>query len=223
MRLVLSCCCLMFLLFLPAREALAATQYVSDQITVLLRRGPGTEYKILKNMQTGTGVEVLEEGEEYFFVRHQDGTEGYVLKQYLTSDLPKSTVIARLNQEKDRLKSRIEELKAGAGGWVKEKEELQRQLADVQQAFQGEKSKRLAVTKDYESLQEGAKNVSDLLGERDKLKAENEQQAAELKKLRQENDKILRTALFRWFLAGAGVLFAGWIMGKQSRTKRRGF
>jgi SH3 domain protein len=213
----------MFLLFLPVREALAATQYVSDQITVLLRRGPGTEYKILKNMQTGTRMEVLEEGEEYFFVRLDDGTEGYVLRQYLSADLPKTVVIARLNQEKDRLKSRIEELKAGAGGWVKEKEELERQLADVQQAFQGEKSKRLAVAKNYQDLQEGAKNVTDLLGERDKLKAENEQQAAELKKLRQENDKILRTALFRWFLAGAGVLFAGWIMGKQSRTKRRGF
>jgi len=222
MRLVLSCCCLMFLLVLPVREALAATQYVSDQITVLLRRGPGTEYKILKNMQTGTRLEVLEEGEEYFFVRLGDGTEGYVLRQYLSADLPKTVVIARLNKDKDRLKSEIEALKAGAGGWVKEKDELQRQLADVQQAFQGEKAKRLDVTKKYESLQEGAKNVTDLLSEKDRLLAENEQQAAELKKLRQENDKILRKALINWFLAGAGVLFAGWLIGQRSR-KRRGF
>lgn len=222
MRLVLSCCCLMFLLILPAREALAATQYVSDQITVLLRRGPGTEYKILKNMQTGTRLEVLEEGEEYFFVRLGDGTEGYVLRQYLSADLPKTVVIARLNKDKDRLKSEIEALKAGAGGWVKEKDELQRQLADVQQAFQGEKAKRLDVTKNYESLQEGARNVTDLLSEKDRLLAENEQQAAELKKLRQENDKILRKALINWFLAGAGVLFVGWLIGQRSR-KRRGF
>jgi SH3 domain protein len=212
----------MFLLILPAREALAATQYVSDQITVLLRRGPGTEYKILKNMQTGTRLEVLEEGEEYFFVRLGDGTEGYVLRQYLSADLPKTVVIARLNKDKDRLKSEIEALKAGAGGWVKEKDELQRQLADVQQAFQGEKAKRLDVTKNYESLQEGARNVTDLLSEKDRLLAENEQQAAELKKLRQENDKILRKALINWFLAGAGVLFVGWLIGQRSR-KRRGF
>jgi SH3 domain protein len=212
----------MFLLILPAREALAATQYVSDQITVLLRRGPGTEYKILKNMQTGTRLEVLEEGEEYFFVRLGDGTEGYVLRQYLSADLPKTVVIARLNKEKDRLKSLIEEVKAGAGGWIKEKDELQRQLADVQQALQGEKSKLLDVTKKYESLQEGARNVTDLLSEKDRLLAENEQQAAELKKLRQENDKILRKALINWFLAGAGVLFVGWLIGQRSR-KRRGF
>jgi SH3 domain protein len=212
----------MFLLILPAREALAATQYVSDQITVLLRRGPGTEYKILKNMQTGTRLEVLEEGEEYFFVRLGDGTEGYVLRQYLSADLPKTVVIARLNKEKDRLKSLIEEVKAGAGGWIKEKDELQRQLADVQQALQGEKAKRLDVTKNYESLQEGARNVTDLLSEKDRLLAENEQQAAELKKLRQENDKILRKALINWFLAGAGVLFVGWLIGQRSR-KRRGF
>jgi SH3 domain protein len=173
-------------------------------------------------MQTGTRLEVLEEGDEYFFVRLGDGTEGYVLRQYLSADLPKTVVIARLNKEKDRLKSLIEEVKAGAGGWIKEKDELQRQLADVQQALQGEKSKLLDVTKKYESLQEGARNVTDLLSEKDRLLAENEQQAAELKKLRQENDKILRKALINWFLAGAGVLFVGWLIGQRSR-KRRGF
>jgi len=28
--------------------------------------------------------------------------------------------------------------------------------------------------------------------------------------------------VIRWFLAGAGVLFFGWILGKASRKKQRG-
>jgi SH3 domain protein len=223
MRLVLACCFLVSLLFLPAQQILAATQYVSDDISITLRRGPGTEYKILKSLKTGAQVEILEEGEQYSLVHAEDGTEGYVLRQYLTPELPKSMVIARLNREKDRLQTRIKELEKRAQDWVNEKGGLQRQVADVQQAFQAEKGKRLEVTKSYENLQEGARNVTELLSERERMQAENDQQAAELKKLRQENESILRKAIINWFLAGAGVLFAGWLMGKRSRTKRRGF
>ncbi|MEZ4598218.1 MAG: TIGR04211 family SH3 domain-containing protein [Syntrophotaleaceae bacterium] len=223
MRLVLSCCFLVSLLFLPISQSLAATQYVSDEITILLRRGPGTEYKILKTLQTGASVEVLEEGSQYFLVRSQDGTEGYVLRQYLTTELPKSMVIARLNEEKERLQSTIDDIKRGAGTWVDEKQELQRQLVELQQSFESEKNKRLEVTRSYESLQAGARNVTELVSERDRLQAETERQAEELKKLRQENESMLRRAMVNWFLAGAGVLFVGWFMGKRSRPKKRGF
>lgn len=223
MRKILLFCCLMSVFFLPTAQALAETQYISDEIAVTLRRGPGTEYKILKSLKTGTPVEVVEEGENYLLVRIKDGTEGYILRQYLTGELPKSMVIARLNQEKERLQNRMKELEELGSGWTTEKAELQRQIADIQEAFRGEKEKRLMIAKSYQNLQEGSKNVTELIKERDQLKAENKLQSTELQKLRQENDKILRKAMVQWFLAGGGVLFLGWFMGKRSQPKKRGF
>lgn len=222
-NVVLVFCCILSLFSVAVGSVQAETRYVSDQITITLRRGPGTEYKILKNLGTGTPVEVLEDGETWLMVRHQDGTEGYVLSQYLTGELPKTIIIARLQKEKERLKSRIAELGARAQTWTAEKEELQRQVSDVQQAFKKEKSDRLTVSKDYQNLQESAKNVSELLAERERLKAENEKYAGELQQLRGENEKLLRKAIIKWFLAGGGVLLVGWLMGKSSRTKKRGF
>jgi SH3 domain protein len=220
---VLGFCFFLALFFVAAGSVQAETRYVSDQITITLRRGPGTEYKILKNLNTGTPVEVLEDGETWLMVRHKDGTEGYVLRQYMTGELPKAILIARLEKEKERLKNRIAELGTRAKSWTAEKEELQRQISDVQQAFKKEKSGRLTVSKDYKDLQEAAKNVSELLAEREQLTAENEKYAAELQQLRGENEKLLRKAIIKWFLAGGGVLLVGWLMGKSSRTKKRGF
>jgi SH3 domain protein len=216
-------CCILSLFLAVAGSVQAETRYVSDQILITLRRGPGTEYKILKNLQTGTPLEVLEDGETWLKVRHQDGTDGYVLRQYLTGELPKTLVIARLQREKERLQSRIDELGTRAQGWTAEKEELQRQISDIQQAFRKEKSERLTVSSNYTNLQEAAKNVSELLAERERLKAENEKYAGELQQLREENGKLLRKAIVKWFLAGGGVLLVGWLMGKSSRTKKRGF
>jgi SH3 domain protein len=220
---VLCFCCLSTLLCVAVGDVQAETRYVSDQVFITLRRGAGTEYKILKNLKTGTPMEILEDGEEWIMVRLNDGTEGYVLRQYVTPDLPKATVIARLQQEKERLQGRIAEVENRARGWSAEKEELQRQISDVQQAFKKEKGNRLTVAQNYQNLQEAAKNVSDIVAERDRLKDENTKYAGELEQLREENESLLRKAIIKWFLAGGGVLLVGWLMGKSSRQKKRGF
>jgi SH3 domain protein len=99
-NVVLGGCCILALFFVAVGSVQAETRYVSDQMFVTLRRGPGTEYKILKNLKTGTPLEVLEDGETWLKVCYQDDTEGYVLQQYLTRELPKTMVIARLEKEK---------------------------------------------------------------------------------------------------------------------------
>lgn len=223
MRVVLFCCFVLVVSALGVGSAEAETRYVSDQIAVTLRRGPGTEYKILKSLPTGAALEFLEEEEKYLKVRTKDGSEGYVLKQYISTQLPKAYVIARLEKELAQLKQRMATMAKQAEGWNGEKSALQRQLAEVQQALKSEKSKHSRLAKQHQTLREGAKNVTDLLNERDQLKAENEKYVADLAQLRQDNDAILRKAIVKWFLAGAGVLFVGWLMGKRSRTRKRAF
>ena len=69
--------------------AQAQTRYVSDRTIVELRRGPSTEYLILRNLEAGERVDVLEQDEAagYSRVRVADqGTEGWILTRYLTSE-----------------------------------------------------------------------------------------------------------------------------------------
>ena len=223
MRIIVFFCLALVLSAFAGVSAKAETRYVSDQISVTLRRGPGTEYKILKSLTTGASVEFLEEEENYLKVRTKDGSEGYVLKQYISAQLPKAYVIARLEKKLAQEQQRMATMAQQSEGWTGEKKELQRQLAEVQQALDSEKRQHLRLKKEHQALQDGAKNVTDLLSERDRLKAENEKYAADLAQLRQDNNDILRKAIIKWFLAGAGVLFLGWLMGKQSRTRKRAF
>src|SRR5512139_2638568 len=75
-------------LLLLATSVHAQTRYISDRTIVELRRGPSTEYLILRNLEAGAAVQVLEDaGAGYSRVRVQDqGTEGFILTRFLTPE-----------------------------------------------------------------------------------------------------------------------------------------
>jgi len=69
--------------------ALAATQYISDELTVPLRRGASNAHKIIHaGLPSGTPLEVIGEDKDAGFtqVRLQNGTEGWVPTQYLVAE-----------------------------------------------------------------------------------------------------------------------------------------
>ena len=85
------------------RQAAADTRYVSDELIITLRQGKSIQFKIIKTLKTGTPLEVLEEDESYLKVRTTDGIEGYVLRQYITSDPPKTTRLEELERQNSSL------------------------------------------------------------------------------------------------------------------------
>jgi len=212
---------LMSLIILPAGPALAETQYVSDQLLITLRRGEGDQYKILKMLKTGTPVEILREGTaDHVFVRTSDGTEGWVMKQYLTDETPKPTVIARLEKERERLREQVSQLEIQQAESMAGLEDARRDLAGRDAAFADLQKELNKVQAEYDDLHTKAANVVELAEERDRLKAHNAQLSAEVDQLRQENEDILFTGAVKWFLAGAGVLLVGVVLGKTSRKKK---
>lgn len=200
--------------------AAATTQYVSDTLVITLREGKGTQYRIIRTLKTGTPVEILEEDKDYVKVRIGSGEVGYVLKQYLTEEPPKSELISALQKE-------VEELKAQLGSGDSGRAGIRAQLAQSQEQ-QGQLSSQLEVTAaalqtvqaQYAELKQNSENVVALSTERDRLAAENGQLATELEGLRGAQG-LFRTEMVEWFLAGGGVFFGGWLTGKISRKKRR--
>ena len=215
---------LLLLAISVSAPAWAEQRYVSDQLVITLRQGQGEKYKIIKTLKTGTAMDVLGENGDYLRVRTQDGTEGYVLKQYVTDETPKSMVIARLERVNSDLKNRLEGLQGqhevlnkGLADESKGREAAETALANLKKELQATQAK-------YEDLKKKSANVVQISTERDQLKQENVQLSGKVESLSRKNDKLIYNGAIRWFLAGGGILFFGWVLGRVSRNKRkRGF
>ncbi len=129
-----------------------------------------------------------------------------MLKQYIANDTPKTTVIARLREEVDLLKGKIKELD---GAQNMAKEEASNAAREVQ-----------VVTEKYNTLLEQSKNVLKIAKENKLLKDESSRLGTEMVNLQNENERLRRNEIIYWFLAGGGVLFFGWVIGRISRKKR---
>lgn len=126
-----------------------STRYVSDRLSINLRRGPGNEYRITELLRAGARIEVLEQTEEgWSRVRTAGGEEGYVLTRLL-SDTPAARErlaamrerVARLEETNAELEKELaqtldgsEELGKLKTELVAENEALQTEIAEIRQA-----------------------------------------------------------------------------------------
>jgi SH3 domain protein len=214
---------ILFLPLLISQPANAETGYVADELIITLRQGQGNQYKILRTLKTGTPMEILEKGDKYFRVRTKRGDEGYVLRQYVSMKTPKPIVIANLKKEIETLNKKIETLNTAKKSSAASEKTLSQQLAEVQEKYRRTRQQLDSVKKDYSSLLSKSENLVNIIAERDQLAAENEKLATKAEELKIENSDLLRTGVIKWFLAGAGVLFFGWVLGKISKKRRSSF
>ena len=222
---------LFILLSVSVRVTHADRRYVSDMLIITLRTGQGQEYKVIKTLKTDTPVEVLEESENYLRVRTDEGEEGWVGKQYISSDVPKFVIIEGLKKETSRLNARIEELEKDQASLLEQFEvtiqshvakvkELERNASNSKEESSRLKIKLAEITKKHNTLIDQSKNVVDLISKQKRLQAKNVDLNARAEHLQKENTDLRDTRRLQWFLAGSGVLFIGWIAGKASRKKK---
>ncbi len=221
----------LILSFVIVSQVTADTRYVGDQLIITLRQGKTTKHKILKTLKTGTPVEVLEEDSSYLKVRTSDGIEGYVLRQYISSTPPKTHHIDKLENENSTLQEKISELeKANSdletqlkiiqGKYDQEITDTNTILADIDLKLEQALDNERIATEKYDTLVSQSENVIAIAKERDYLLQENKKIASAMKIVQEKNEKMADARMIKWFLAGGGVFFFGWIIGKISRKKR---
>jgi len=231
-RIFVTVCATLLMVFL-ALPAAAATMYVSDQLAVNLRDQPASGAKPLKLLRTDAAMEVLGEQGDYFRVRLDDGVEGFFPKRYATKRQPRTRIITRLEKQIEKLESELAAARQRLGSASGELEAERQQLVEKLQATEAQMSElqqqqtellneRDATLQKYDQLVADASNVVELANVRDRLKGENAKLLEEMETLRKENESLLISGLIKWFLAGGGVLFFGWLMGRASRRKRGG-
>jgi len=100
--------------FLSCQTSWATKAYVTDSFRISLRRGPGTEAKILKFVPSGLPVEVLETQDGWCRVRLSDGEEGimegWALSRYLIHRLPWEDQAKNLMAQNAKLKEELAQI-----------------------------------------------------------------------------------------------------------------
>ncbi|OBS10489.1 TIGR04211 family SH3 domain-containing protein [Acidihalobacter prosperus] len=185
----------------------SGTLYITDQIKVTLRSGPGLQYQILKMLATGDRVATLKTtGNGYTQVRLGDGSEGWVLSRYLMTAPPAAM---RLAATKQQLTQADEALSKSRDSLAQAKT----QLSQLEQAKQQLQTQLDSMNRKYQALVATSqqaialKNINKTLSEQQKA----DKQRIDI--LTQANATLSRRANIQWFLAGGGVLLGGLVIG----------
>lgn len=197
---------LLLALLAVSHSAAAETRYVVDKLIITMRSGQSTQHQILRTWPSNTALELLESGEKYSRVRGPDGTEGWVLNQYITAKPTARLLLkdaqqklAKAESENVRLKAELAELQTKESSVSKQQRELSRE--NKKQADELTHLRRVA-----------AKPLK-LENENQRLKKELLDLENQHELLRQENQMLGDSSDREWFLNGAGVIILGIIIG----------
>lgn len=196
--------------------ATAATATATDLYTVVsdsevpLRDGQGTEYKILTLLQNEETVTALEDAGAWIKIRTATGSEGWMLKQYLSSTPSVDdafTLPTKSNQTSEQPTPPAKATPAGEKNIHTPQSEAQVPPKKAE-PLPSEITNSLPAEQMFNAPDIEANESAEEL--RNKLAAV----TLENKELR-ENERI------KWFLAGGVVLVCGWLIGLITCRSRR--
>ncbi len=194
-------------LLLPILVQAENTQYVSDHLIVTMRSGQGSQYQILKTLPSGTRLEVLEASNSgYTKVRNAEGVEGWVLTRYLSPEPIAKEKLAVAQKRLQRLKEQNGKLK-------QELAALQKSHRDLETERTSLLSKSETTSAELERLNQVAAQPILLDNQNRQLKQQNVSLEKELQLIQQENQSLKDRSQREWFIAGAGVLLGGLLLG----------
>ncbi len=190
-------------------SAIAQNRYVDGIQKVTFRTGPGTDNKIIKMVETNQKLTLIEEGEKWSKVKDSDGDEGYILNRFLTKDVPATLKYEYQKNQNKKLTEKNDELNETIN-------KLKQELAASQTELTTTKTKLDKTQSNFTELKEGASDYIGLKERYDNTVIELERQTERVSQLEAQ----VNTYYIKWFLAGGGVLFLGWLIGLISRKKK---
>jgi len=207
---------LLAVLLFAALPARAQQLYVADVQEITVRTGPSLENKIVQMLKSGSRLEKLKEEGEWLYVRTDAGKEGWVLKRYLSTDTPVKVQFEDFKARNAELIEKAGKVEAIIGRYEEENKTLQKNLTSLQ-------AEHGRIKAEFEALSKANANVAEMTRSFAELKAAAEANKQELDRIRRENDSLRDLSDVKWFLAGAGVLLAGWLfgylLGRSARKK----
>ena len=194
--------------------------YVTDDLKVTFRSGPGTTNRIIKMISSGQPVEVLESQGEWSRIRLPGviagENEGWVLSRYLINRQPWKMQTASLLRKNTRLSAEVSTLKEDLSETKKQRDELSTNLSKTS-------SKLSELDTSYQELRRGSSQYLKLKKALDDTQGKLKQVETDFALLSEEYKKIKYSERNVWFATGAGIMVFGLLIGivLGKREKRR--
>lgn len=193
---------LLFLLAAPQVMA-AETRYVTDSVSFSLREAPNKGAKFLNGIDSSTQVEVLETQAEtgYSRVKTPEGQVGYIESRRLQKQPTAKLLLEEANRK-------LAQYQSG-----KPQEAVSDDYEMLRYEYTRLEAERNRLQKELDAIQRTSANAMQIAMERNDLRKELADISREKAQLEQQYRESNNGSEQRWFIIGAGVLFAGALLG----------
>ena len=192
---------------LASGSVYAETAYVSDELKIPLRSGASNGHRIIKFLQSGTALNVVETSEDGQFTQVEVGDKsGWVLTENIMN-VPSgrdrleaaNKTFAQSKQQMKKLENTVAELKAEI-----------RQLKDEKSTLQNE---RTNLSNSLDDLKITAANPLALSKKNKQLKDELAKVRANEEMLEKDNQQLRSNVMQEWFIIGGAVSIGSLLLG----------
>ncbi|MEX0382565.1 TIGR04211 family SH3 domain-containing protein [Spiribacter sp. 1M153] len=193
--------------------AMAQTSaYVTDALEITLRSGQGNDYRILRLLESGEQLEVLQRGETWTRVR-AGNDEGWVRSVYLDAEPGAAARLEQAVSQRDALRD--------------ENRDLSEQVAALESQVENLSSENERLREDNQRMTERLQEADEglqLADENQALRKEVLDLERQVNDLSREANRAADQESRDWFIAGAGVIVFGMLLGilvTRIRWRRR--
>jgi len=205
---------ILVLILSGAGLAQAETWYVTDSLEITLRTGPELDRKITAMLKSGQSMEIIDKGEEWSQVLLPSGREGWVLNRFIQEELP-------VKMQFEALQKKYNDLLSGADEPLQKLKEVSNENTRLRTELAKTKRDFGALQKSYKELRETTADARRIKTERDQLSQELAENSKETRRLKNTLETAEKKSAQWWFIAGAGVLFFGFVVGYAVRPRRK--
>ena len=179
------------------------TRYVTSDLQIDMRSGPTTQHRIVKFLGSGEAVESVEANTEgWTLVRTRGGDEGWVLSRYLENSPGYKEQLERATGNVTRLQQEVQQLRTKLGEETQRAKTAESRGAELSTANDQMK----------QQLTEAGRGLA-LSQENKELKLQLVDAQRDIQELKSEVVRLGDRSQRDWFVTGAAVVFAGFIVG----------
>ncbi|MEN6439120.1 MAG: TIGR04211 family SH3 domain-containing protein [Syntrophobacter sp.] len=184
--------------------------YTTDAQEVTLRSAPRNDSKAISTIPPASAVELVNPN-SWSHVRYTrpegDVKDGWMPSKFLGARPPDSAVAKELGAENAALKEFATGLEQDKSSLAQRERELTDKLTKLNAA--------------YEELKSGSGNYLKLKAEYDSARVSLTSAQENIQTLIQENENLKLTQRIQYFVAGAAVLLAGWLLGWLTTRRQK--